>query len=153
MCCSAERTKYYCCCTKDDSSSNSSTSHRHESILTHARNDHRPPTQPTARQPTNPSHHQTLQPICATAVHQQYVPAGTCTSKQRRLVRTLLFILKTQSWIRCNSSGVQERVNHPFSPINRLTTHPRTGTGTCCCMLKMHVPAIITLTTKTTHPR
>ena len=42
--------------------------------LTHARNDRHPPTQPTARQPTNPSYHQTLQPTCATAV-QQYSSA------------------------------------------------------------------------------
>ena len=73
----AERTKQ-CRCTKEN---NSSTSHRHES--THPRTKQppltHPPTQPTASQPDNQSYHQTLQPICATAV-QQYVPAGTYTS-------------------------------------------------------------------------
>ena len=38
--------------------------------LNHARNDRHPPTQPTARQPTNPSYHQTFQPICAIDVQQ-----------------------------------------------------------------------------------
>ena len=36
----------------------------------HTRNDRHPPTQLTSRQPTDPSYHQTLQPICATAVQR-----------------------------------------------------------------------------------
>ena len=151
----AETTKY-CCCTKETAPPPTGTN-----ALTHARNDRHPPTQPTARQPINPSYHQPLRPICATAVQQYsgtaavqlYVPAGTYTSKHRRLVRTRFFTLKTQSMRTLHLQRSTKRVNHPFSPIHRPTTHPRTGTGTYCCMVKIHVPSIITPTTKTKHPR
>ena len=132
----AERTKY-CCCTEEN---NSSTSHRHEG--THARTKRPPPTQPTARQPTNPSHHLTLQPIRVTAV-QQYVPAVgnqlVRTQAQRRLVHTRFFFLKTRSWVRSTSNGLQQRVvTHPPTdnpPPNRygyllLRTE---DTRTCDC--------------------
>ena len=109
--------------------------------LTHARNDRHPPTQPTARQLTNPSYHLALQPKGATAVQQH--------SSTYQLVRTptqteafgpySIFFLKTRSWARCTSSGVQYRVlthppthNPPMKRYGYLPLHAE-DTRSCDC--------------------
>ena len=140
----AERTKY---CTREN---NSSTSHRHES--THPRTKRPPPTHPL----THPS---TDQPVLPpnTKSTMRYSGTAECTATNRSIWSipgTRFFILKTH-WYVESPAKYNKRVSHPFSSIHRPTTHRRTGTGTgtCCCMLKIHVPAIITPTIKTKHPR
>ena len=66
-------------------------------------------------------------------------------------MRTRFFILRTYSvWVWYVASPAEQNivlaVSHPSSPNYQPTTHPRTGTGPYCCMLKIHVPAIITPT-------
>ena len=126
-----ERTKYffkYCCCAEDSNSSISHIANMHES--THPRTKRPPPTHPTNRPPTDQS------------ILLQNTPTNTCYGStavrtswyvhqqmKALLVSNLFIVLKTHSWVRCTSSGVQARVkgNHPSSPIHRPTHNPPTN--------------------------
>ena len=89
---------------------------------------------------------------------RQYVPAWYVHKQTETIGPYFIFFhLETQSWLR--TSHLQRSTittttcqPHPLSPTNRPTTHPRTGTGTYCCMLKTHVPANTMPTTKRRHP-
>ena len=95
--------------------------------LTHARNDHHPPTQPTDRQPTNPSYHQTLQPICATAVQQQY--SSNCTT-----VRTSWYVYQQTEAFGPYSTFYRENT------IRMGTLHLQRSTLTCLTPVLTHAP-------------